>query len=255
MMLFMFWYTEPHSVILGMRSHFLWCCATLSYMISPQMGLDSWKRIAHLKWSPLVDGDLSKSTFHSQIWFGVIGHAFGVSLWPSCYNFRLPTPSCINTMPQCQLVVWASLVVCLSHCLNRSLSCFASLFLTLLLVSVPFAMASSAVWQGAKGTCECEEFYPSEENDCICKECTHGKSNHPHSLLTSTGQLALSLPQLFNHPHPLSTTGWPAALLPQPSNPPPSRAASSLAVHVFHNIVGKRGLLLTGGSSIPRNQV
>lgn len=86
-------------------------------------------------------------------------------------------------------------------------------------------MASSTVCRGGKGSCECEEFYPSEANDRICKECMHGKSNHPRSLPTITGPPTNSLP-------------------PQ-SNPRPSTTASSSAVDVFHNVVGKQGLSLT----------
>jgi len=122
-----------------------------------------------------------------------------------------------------QLVVWASPVVHSFYCLivlHQSES--------VALPSTPalFTMASSTICRGGKGSCECEEFYPSEANDRICKECMHGKSNHPRSLPTNTGP--------------------PTNSLPLQSNPPPSATESSSAVNVFHSIVGKQGLLLTG---------
>ena len=41
--------------------------------------------------------------------------------------------------------------------------------------------SASEFCHGAGGTCKCEVFYPSSENDRICQECWHGCSKHPNT--------------------------------------------------------------------------
>ncbi|KAH0827350.1 hypothetical protein J3R83DRAFT_3986 [Lanmaoa asiatica] len=78
-------------------------------------------------------------------------------------------------------------------------------------------MDLSVICQGGKGTCNCEEFYPSNENNCICLECGHGISKHHRE-----------------------ATARPPDPLPLGPPPNPLTSASSSAVDIFCDIAGQQ---------------
>ncbi|KAG8212901.1 hypothetical protein J3R82DRAFT_11249, partial [Butyriboletus roseoflavus] len=64
--------------------------------------------------------------------------------------------------------------------IDISLADFVVCLLIYCFLSTPLVvpMDSSTICQGANGACNCEKFFPRNENGHICLECSHGMSKH-----------------------------------------------------------------------------